>query len=80
MLYEVITDGHYALTRMSLEWGDKACFTLSPAAGDASLLPDSRAIRVLFRGVEATTDVQVRVDGQPLACQPEYDAATQTLT
>lgn len=73
-------DGHYALTKMELLWGDDVSFKILPVSGDESLVPKSRAIKVLFRGYQEATQIQVMCNGKVIAQQSDYDSSTQTLS
>lgn len=72
--------GHYALTKMELEWGNDVTFKISPVTGEQRLVPKSRAIKVLFRGYQNTEQLTVTANGKMLECQSDYDVGTQTLT
>ena len=74
-LYEDIGDysdyqnGGFAQTRMCLQWGDSAHFTIAPAAGDVSLIPRTRSWNIKLRGFHKDACVSVLVNGDEVAAQ-----------
>lgn len=45
------TCGHFAKTKLTLDWTDnKATFTIHPTEGDLSLVPEKRNYKLVFRG------------------------------
>lgn len=76
--YNNYNDGEYCTTEMSLNWGDKALFTIAAANGDTSLIPQKRNWTVNFRGFTKDMTVKVLIDGSNVTCPVEYDDATNT--
>ncbi len=67
--------GAFVKTKLSLSWGDRPVFSVSPAEGDASLMRPRR-LRILLRGLSAKA--ALAASSQP--CQSQrYDFDTQTL-
>ena len=66
--------GTTASTKMTLHYGDSAVFTIHPAQGDLSLIPQTREWHIHLRGFH--TDIAVDCDGATV----RYDAATNTTT
>ena len=73
-------NGQYAQTPMELLWGEDVVFKIRPVSGDATLLPKSRSIRVLFRGYQNVTQISVMRNGERISCHCAYDATTQTFS
>jgi len=72
-------EGSFAQTEMQLAWGEKAVFTVAPAMGDLTLIPDKRSWRIGLRGFQSGVCANVTVDGKPVATENEWDAKTNTL-
>ena len=74
-LYEDIGDysdyqkGAFAQTEMALTWGDTAQFTIAPATGDLSLIPEKRSWNIKLRGFHKDAQVSVLVNGSQVAAQ-----------
>ncbi len=66
--------GTTASTTMTLTYGNEATFTIQPATGDLSLIPQTREWRIHLRGFHAA--IAVDCDGAAV----RYDAATNTTT
>lgn len=85
VLYEDAGDGSeferggYATTKMNLNWGTKPVFTVSPAKGEVSLLPETRNYRFIFRGYHADLKLTANVDGKEVSITPEYEEATHSV-
>ena len=87
VLYEDEGDGNrfeagaFTKTSMQLKWGEEAEFTISPAAGDLTLIPESRKWKLNFRGFHHEVKLHVYVDGKECS---QYlwtlDDATNTQT
>ena len=74
-------NGHFTLTPFDLKWeDDQTTFTLGPATGDLTLLPQQREYTLHFRGVGAPQNVSVTLNGSPAPAFPKHDPKTQTLT
>lgn len=73
-------NGQYAQTQMELLWGEDVTFKIRPVSGDATLVPKSRSIRVLFRGFQNVTQISVMRNNERIFCNSAYDTATQTLS
>ena len=71
-------DGHFATTKMHLEWSDnKAVFTIEPAQGDILILPESRNYFLRFVGFSANAKVTVEADNGDGAPSPYHIQNTQ---
>lgn len=55
--------GKYATTRLTLDWGKSARFTVNGAEGDLSLIPPIRSYVISLRGFHKDVVVEVLVDG-----------------
>jgi hypothetical protein len=74
-------DGAYAITPMKQQWsGNQTTLKIGPAEADVSLLPGSRNYDVLFRGFNRPETVAVRLNGEAVAVETQYDEGTRTLT
>ncbi len=73
-MFEDAGDGYgtHAATALSLAWGDRAEFTIAPATGDLSLIPQARNWRIQLRGFHK--DIAVSCEGATVS----YDAATNS--
>ncbi len=80
-LYEDAGDGYggTAATDLSLSWGDSAVFTVSPAEGDLSLIPETRHWRICLRGFHKDITVSVAVDGVSADAVISRDGNTTTI-
>ncbi len=70
-------NGAYVTTELSLNWKSKT-FTVSPANGDTSLLPATRKVSVVFRGVK-NVEVTANKNGTAVKTDAEYDEKTKSL-
>lgn len=74
------TQGHSALTPLTLEWkGDELEFAVGPVQGDRGLVPARRRYTLVFKGMADPDAVALAVNGQPHACAPVYDAEGEAL-
>ncbi len=55
--------GAFATTAMTLRWGECAVFTISPATGDLSLIPQKRTWTINLRGFHKDATVSVNLPG-----------------
>jgi len=79
--YSNYKDGAFVKTELNLEYGDKAVFTIGPAKGDLSLIPQKRNYKINLRGFNKNVDVLVTVDGKEISdIEPVYENNTLTLT
>ena len=65
--YSDYQDGAFARTRLSLNWGEKAVFTIAPAEGDLTLIPEKRSWNIKLRGFHKDVRVTVFVNGREVA-------------
>ncbi len=72
-------NGAYAQTEMKLAWGDGAVFTISPAEGDRSLIPELRRWTIRFRGF-GNIRAEASVAGRTVSCEVQRDDGTHTST
>ena len=84
-LYEDAGDGHefengaFAETKLSLNWGEKPVFTISPATGDTSLIPSNRNWKIIFRGFNENVTAKAFVGGKDVTVNTEFDKDTRSL-
>ena len=84
-LYEDAGDGSefekgaFVRTEMVLEWGDAPVFTLKPAQGDLSLLPEKRCYQFMLRGFAEDVSVKAMVDGRETPSQVRYDRKNRSV-
>ncbi|MBQ7248049.1 MAG: DUF5110 domain-containing protein [Lachnospiraceae bacterium] len=71
-------DGCFAETEMRLSWGPEAVFTIDPAAGDLSLIPEKRTWKVVFRGFNRNVSVEAFVGGRRVSAPLTRDEATNS--
>lgn len=72
--YSDYQTGAYAKTAMTLSWGKEAVFTIGPAQGDLSLIPEARNWKISLRGFHKDAAVSVSVPGAAVT----RDAKTNT--
>ncbi len=63
--------GAFAKTTMELKWGSEAEFTIHPAVGDLSLIPQTRNWTISLRGFHKDADIWVNVPGVQITRNPE---------
>ena len=61
---------------MILEWGNSARFTIAPATGDVSLIPQTRSWNIKLRGFHKDACVSVLVNGDKVAAQISREGNT----
>ena len=76
--------GEWASTRLTFDWA-RGMFTVHALDGDSSLVPSSRAWRLILRGVEQPdgdlpASVSIRHGGQPISGTVDYDPDTLSLS
>ncbi len=72
--------GIHCLTPMSQTWqGDRLSFTLGPAVGDLSLVPDRRTYHLVIHGLRAPDRVEMAIDGVEQAPDFAYDEIQEQL-
>lgn len=85
MLYEDAGDGsefengEFVKTEMTLEWSENPVFTVKPAAGALSLLPETRNYQFVLRGFHENISVTALVDGKEVASAATYDSDTFSM-
>ncbi len=73
--------GIHCLTPMSQAWqDDRLSFTLGPAEGDLSLVPESRRYHLVIHGVRAPDRVGMAIDDVERAPDFAYDDRQERLT
>jgi len=77
--YSDYQKGALAKTRMELVWGDRATFTIAPAAGDRSLIPQKRSWNMKLRGFHKDIRVRVLVNGEEVAAQSTREGNTTCI-
>ena len=74
-------NGRFAKTQLTLDWQpQKSVFTVHPAVGDLSVIPQKRLYTIRLRGFHRDTAAAVSVGGVQVAADAVYDKATNTLT
>lgn len=74
-------DGVCAKTQFALDWhSQSSVFTIHPAEGDLSVIPQKRRYTIRFRGFHRDTAAVVFVNGVPANTDTRYDKQTNTLT
>lgn len=74
-------NGRFAKTQLTLDWQpQKSVFTVHPAVGDLSVIPQVRLYTIRLRGFHRDTTAAVSVGGVPVAADAVYDKASNTLT
>ncbi len=71
--------GAYALTRFSVEWGEKTVFRISNAGSDRRVIPEKRRYEIEFIGF-TDSDITVIRDGAPHKAEKKYDSGVISLT
>ena len=85
VLYEDAGDGsefetgEYVQTEMTLQWGKAPVFTVKPACGAVSLLPEKRSYRFVLRGFSPQVQIAALVNGKPCEAETTYDEKTHSL-
>ena len=73
-------DGECVTTEFSLEWGEKAVFTVKPACGDTTLIPSDRNWDIKLRGFAKEINIKVKLDGKEIPIDTVFDSKTNTTT
>ena len=76
--YNKYKDGAFSTTEMTLDFGEKAVFTINAALGDTSLIPESRKWNIYLRGFNKDIKVKCLVNGKEVEAEALYDAKTLT--
>ena len=71
--------GAFVQTELCLEWSQEPVFTVKPAQGMLSLLPERRNYRFVLRGYSHDISVRVTVNGVEAAAQADYDSRTRSM-
>ncbi len=71
-------EGRFATTKLALNWGEQAIFTIASAVGATDLLPSKRNWTVYLRGFAANITVTATVGGKAVEATANYDAKTHT--
>ena len=72
--------GEFAETTFSLKWSDAPTFTVSPAKGNRSLIPQERNWTFRLRGFAESVTAAVTVNGKAIKATASYDINTRTLS
>ena len=70
--------GSYTQTKMTLDWGENTIFTIHPAEGNLTLLPQHRNYRIVLRGFHENVATKVLVDGVPTDVNIKYNNNTHS--
>lgn len=74
-------NGGFCRTELRLDWSSSAAvFTIEPAQGDLSLIPQRRSWNIMLRGFHKTASVKAFVNGAELAVTPVYSAESNTVS
>lgn len=76
--YNRFEEGSFVKTEMRLSWGDKASFTIKPAVGELSLIPESRKWNINLRGFNRNIEVKVLVNGKEIAAEAKLISDVNT--
>ncbi len=72
-------DGVFALTHFRQEWGsNRLTLTITPPEQHANLLPD-RTWSIYLHGIQPPEQIRLMAGAQPVTCESDYDATTETL-
>ena len=71
-------DGDYVTTEFSLVWSKSATFTIRPAKGNRSLIPEKRSWKILLRGFAKDIELNTFVDNKIRIVECEYDVTSNT--
>jgi len=72
-------DGSCVRTEMGLVWGEKPVFTIHPALGDLTLIPETRNWRIGLRGFHRNISASAEADGKALEAATHWDQERNTL-
>ena len=72
-------NGDYVTTDFSLEWNKNATFTINPAKGNKSIIPEKRNWNILLRGFAKKSDIAVSVNGKSFMAERVYDEMSNTI-
>jgi len=64
---------------MELDWSNTACFTINPAKGDTSLIPEKRNWKIVLKGVSDDITLEVKVDGKLIDIDTKYSKETNSV-
>ena len=78
--YNKYQKGHFATTKMALDWNDVPTFTIEGAKGDLKLLPKKRTYNIIFRSLAKKPDIKVTVGGATVNCDVKYDPSTHSAS
>lgn len=77
--YNNYQSGKCVKTEMLLDYSeDKAKFTICPAKGEKSLIPEKRKWNIRLRGFKQEIESEVQIDGKKCTCEVVYNKATNT--
>jgi len=71
--------GAWAKTEMTLNWGRDAVFTIAPAKGDLSLIPQMRKWKIGLRGFVEGMTVNAFVNGIAVDTETKWDSECNTM-
>lgn len=74
--YSDYQQGAFAETKLSLNWGKEAVFTIAPAKGELSLIPEKRSWSIKLRGFHKDARVKVLVNGTEVAAEASRQGNT----
>lgn len=77
--YDNFEKGEFVNTKLTLQYGDKAVFTVNGSEGDLSLIPGKRSWKICFRGFSDKCSAAVYVNGAPVDAAADYNKDTRTL-
>lgn len=72
--------GASCTTSMKQSWSDsQLSFTIEPAQGDTSLIPQERTISLSIHGVKNSSTIDIKIDGQVIESNSDYDVDKEIL-
>ena len=78
--YDYYNEGAFSTTKMMLNWGKTAVFTIYAATGDTSLIPEIRKWNIHFRSFNENVVIKCFVDGNENEANAYYDSETYTIS
>lgn len=73
-------EGKACFTDYELKWSDRKVFTINPARGETSLIPEARNYELKFYGIKKSDLASVKLDGADISHETEFCAKGNILT
>ena len=77
---ESLTDLQKCTTEYRMTWGPETVIAVEPAEGDVSIIPENRAYRITFAGIEKPESITVTAGNEAFAPETSYDAERGILS